>query len=235
MSETLRSTFRAGDHVIELGCGTGDEALMLGAHGCTVFALDPSSEMIRLATRKAAVDGMTENVRFFVGSGKDLANQLTLPGGSGIDGAYASFSLSYEPDLGLVAGQLAPLIKPGGRFIIAFMNKICAVELLAAALLGNFRLAGRRLDTRTLHKVGEYSTLVFPRTTKSVVDALAPHFVLEKVRALPAVLPPHYANRALRRWPTVLDVLSAVDPYLGSLPIIRSLGDHILVRLRRKG
>jgi len=236
MSQALLSTFEPGNRLIELGCGTGDEALALASHRCELFAFDPSPRMIEIARQKADEHRMGRNVRFFVGRAADLSRELAKASpGIQFDGAYASFSLSYERDLQPVSQALAPWIRPNGRLVIATMNRLCGTELAAAILSGHPRLAGRRLSERTLHKVGQYATPVFPRTTREVVKSVSHHFVFEDVRALPAILPPHYANRALARWPMVLDMLSELDPHLGMLPLLRWLGDHNLVRFRRRG
>lgn len=234
VSQSLISTFGAGKRLIEIGCGTGDEALTLASHESEVFAFDPSPRMIQIASQKAVASGIGRNIRFFVGKVADLSRHLgDVSQKIGFDGAYASFSLSYEPDLSVVSNALAPWIRPDGWLVIASMNRLCGVELVAALLSAHPRLAGRRLQKHTLHKVGAYSTPVFPRTTKDVADALRDHFHLEDVRALPAVLPPHYANRAFARWPALLDILTDVDPYLAPLPVVRWLGDHNLLRFRR--
>ena len=48
-----RTTFQPLDRLLEIGCGTGDEALELAKRGCEVVAIDPSEEMLNLARRKA--------------------------------------------------------------------------------------------------------------------------------------------------------------------------------------
>src|SRR6267143_1133670 len=46
--------FHQGERLLEIGCGTGDEALELASKGCEVVAIDPSEEMLRLAKKKAS-------------------------------------------------------------------------------------------------------------------------------------------------------------------------------------
>src|SRR5579863_1282907 len=48
----LEETFRAGDHVLELNCGTGEDALFLSRLGVSVFACDVSEKMIAVAARR---------------------------------------------------------------------------------------------------------------------------------------------------------------------------------------
>ena len=236
MSRTLLQVFASGTRLIELGCGTGDEAIALALKGCKVTAFDPSPRMIEIASHKADEAGVGRDIRFVVARGSELDPTLAQLGdATSFDGAYASFSLSYEPDLFAVVGALAGHIRPGGRVVIAIMNRVCLIELAAAALSGHPALAGRRIRSPTVHKVGKHLTAIFPRSAEQVERALRPAFVLEWVRALPAIIPPHYANRAFKRWPALLDLLRVADDRFASMPFIRRLGDHTILRFRRAG
>src|SRR5712691_9130953 len=42
----LRTTFRPGMRVLDIGCGSGDEAIALAALGVEVVAIDPSQAML---------------------------------------------------------------------------------------------------------------------------------------------------------------------------------------------
>src|SRR5277367_3431208 len=48
----LGKTFRPGERVLELGCGTGADACFLAERGVKICALDASPEMISVARRK---------------------------------------------------------------------------------------------------------------------------------------------------------------------------------------
>ncbi len=41
--------FRPGDRVLDLGCGTGDDALHLAGLGVEVFGIDASAQMVEIA------------------------------------------------------------------------------------------------------------------------------------------------------------------------------------------
>src|SRR5437667_3055221 len=234
MTRTLLSTFEPGSRLVELGCGTGDEAIALARSGCTVIALDPSAHMVKIASNKVHEARLENAIKFQVSTAAHAAGRLAEAGiAKRFDGAYASFSLSYEPDLRDVSSGLATLVVAGGKFVMAHMNRLCAVELIAAVLSGHPHIAGRRIGDRTVHKVGDFMTPIFPRSTSEILRAFHPHFTLETVRALPAILPPHYANRVLMACPLALELLREVDPFVGSLPVIRQMGDQNVLRLRR--
>jgi len=89
------STFPPGSRILEVGCGTGDEALALAARGVQVVAIDASREMIRVARAKADRRGMDGHVEFREGHARDLPS-LRDSLGAPFDGGYASFSLAWS-------------------------------------------------------------------------------------------------------------------------------------------
>ena len=230
---TLLRTFAPGERVLELGCGTGDEALALARHGCEVVGLDPAPEMVRVAQAKADATGLSARARFHVGLSREAATVLAAPSATRFEGAYSHFALSYEPDLRPVREAVASLVVRGGHLLVASMNRYCAAEWLVAVALLSPHLAGRRLRDGTTHKVGDVDTRIYPRSTSELARGFAPDFILEDVRALPALLPPHYANRALRRWPALLDIAMRIDPSVSRRRPFRTLGDHVLCGFRR--
>ena len=50
----LESTFLQGATLLDVGCGTGTEAIWLQQRGRTVFAVDSSSRMLEVLSRRAA-------------------------------------------------------------------------------------------------------------------------------------------------------------------------------------
>jgi SAM-dependent methyltransferase len=62
--ERLGELFAAGDHVLELGCGTGEDAVWLARRGVLVTATDASPGMLAVARAKAEAAGVAERIRF---------------------------------------------------------------------------------------------------------------------------------------------------------------------------
>ncbi len=62
----LARYFRAGDHVLELACGTGEDAVWLAQQGVRVTATDGSPEMLQVARRKAEAAGVGGQIKFGV-------------------------------------------------------------------------------------------------------------------------------------------------------------------------
>ena len=65
MRERLGTLFQSGDTVLELNCGTGDDALFLAHRGVRVRAVDASAAMIELLHGKVEREGPRRAHRVF--------------------------------------------------------------------------------------------------------------------------------------------------------------------------
>ena len=61
-----------GKRIVDFGCGSGANAVLLANRGARVCGVDISEDLIRLAERRLAANGRAGAVRFLVGSAHDL-------------------------------------------------------------------------------------------------------------------------------------------------------------------
>jgi SAM-dependent methyltransferase len=107
---------RPGDTILELAAGPGDTGflalprLLPGGH---LLSTDVAPEMLEAARRRAAELGL-EGVSFAV---EDAAS-LTLADAS-VDGVLCRWGLMLVPDLDGAAGEIARVLRPGGRAALA--------------------------------------------------------------------------------------------------------------------
>lgn len=97
-----------GRRVLDVGCGTGNAALLAALHGARVTGVDPAVRLLEVARKRAA--GAKLEVEFVPGSGASLP----FPDAS-IDDALSVFALIFAPDARAVAKELRRVVKRGGR------------------------------------------------------------------------------------------------------------------------
>ncbi|MBV9265557.1 MAG: class I SAM-dependent methyltransferase [Acidobacteriaceae bacterium] len=205
--------FRPGDRILDLGCGTGVDALRLRSRGIRVHGIDGSAEMIRISRA------------FGVAS-----DQLPLDTLSKLrdryDGALSNFgALNCADNLQQVASDLAQLIRSGGYAALCLMGPLCLWEILHFLLRGDKR-AFRRLSPVAPSSLG--IEVRYP-DTRALIDAFRPHFNLTAWYGIGICVPPSY----VRNVKPLLSVLAAIDRVLSAMPVIRGLADHRLYIFRR--
>ena len=93
----VAATFSRGQHILELNCGTGEDALFLARNGISVTALDASRKMVLQARRRHGLEAPCSPIRFELVPTENLGELNDAPL---FDGVFSNFSgLNCVPDL----------------------------------------------------------------------------------------------------------------------------------------
>ncbi len=223
--------WKDGDHVLELNCGTGEDALHLASMGIRVTACDCSAQMLGMARRKEEDRGPQARVEFIMLSNECIGSvRFERP----FDGVFSNFSgLNCVQNLSAVALQLAGLVRPGAELVFCFSTRFCAWECLWYAIRGEFRKAVRRWSGRTVSALsGRPVEIWYPTVTKIKSD-FQPWFEFRGVSGIGVTIPPSYAEGWAQKHSRIFSLLLAVDRWFARLPLVRVVGDHMLLRFRR--
>jgi ubiquinone/menaquinone biosynthesis C-methylase UbiE len=227
----LLQAFAPGDRILELNCGTGEDAAYLAARGRRIVACDASAEMIKVANTRAQRETKRGDIVF-----QHLSNEglRLLFRGRPFDGAYSNFSgLNCLSDLRPVARDLASLIRPGGRVLICLWTRVCVGELVWYLLHGQTQKAFRRFSGKAQARVGGLTIQVSYPSVGEVRRAFAPWFELEDRQAIGLFVPPSYVECWARKHSVMVGYLEKLDETFAGFPVLRDLGDHVLMEFTR--
>jgi SAM-dependent methyltransferase len=102
----------AGDDVLDLGCGTGNAALLAAAAGGHVVGVDGAPRLLSVARDHAQVSGVDLDLR--------RGDLLALPLGDAlIDVVVSVFGITYAPDPGAALREVRRVLRPGGRALLS--------------------------------------------------------------------------------------------------------------------
>jgi ubiquinone/menaquinone biosynthesis methyltransferase len=124
---------RTGERALDLACGTGDIAFAVAARGARTIGLDITLRMLQLARAKS------KTATFLAG---DMAS---LPFRSAsFELVTTGYGLRNVPDLDTAIGEIARVLKPGGRLLSLDFNRPES-PIVRAAYLSYLTLVGSLL------------------------------------------------------------------------------------------
>jgi len=107
-----RLPLRAGSHVLDVACGTGNLAVIAARQDCEVTGVDIAGNLIAQARARAAEEGL--HIDFKAGD----AEAMPFADGS-FDIAVSMFGVMFTPQPDVATAELLRVTKPGGRIALA--------------------------------------------------------------------------------------------------------------------
>jgi len=147
--------FHTGDRILDLGCGTGDDAVHLMSNDIQVLGIDSAPGMVEIAQSRG-VDA------------KNIAIEELASMGGKFDGALSNFgALNCVADLGGLSNALSRLVRPGGKLAFCVMSRYCWSDGRHALQRWSGHAVWRGID-------------VYYRSARTVARKFAPHFEFER-------------------------------------------------------
>lgn len=235
--EHLDALFQPGAHVLELGCGTGEDAIHLARRGVRVTATDVSKEMLAIAQHKAKNAGVAQHVNLNI---LDLNHRHGFhsqkPGDPNVrfDGAFSNFgALNCIEDRRALASALAEWVCPGGTAVLVLMSPFCPWEIAWHLARGEPDKAFRRLRNGDQAALGDTSVPVWYPSPRRLQAEFAPWFQMRAIAGIGALLPPPYLETLSKRFTHQLETLALLEKHYRACWPWTWLNDHYLMVFER--
>ena len=216
--------------ILEINCGTGEDALWLAQMGHTVIATDQSPVMIQQAQLK----NLNQSVQFVTCSIEDLEDQFA---GQQFDLVFSNFAglncLSPEK-IKTFHQQLQNLLYPDGHFAVVLFGKYTLWETCYYLLRLQVGPAFRRWTSKALQvpltagvhqPVWYYSTGQFKK--------LFPRMRLSGKKPVGMLVPPSYLEAAMQKRPRFFKWLARMDQKLIGRTALATLADHTYLLFKK--
>ena len=229
--ECAKTVFSSGGRLLELNCGTGEDAIYFAREGFQVTSCDVSPGMIAQAREKSRQMPGKERLEFNVRSTETIAD---LPFLEPFAGVFSNFSgLNCVKDLHALATALESMVRPSAPLLLCFSTRYCLWEiawyLFRADLIRSFRRCSGYHETR----LGGVALPVYYPTCREIRHSFAGGFRLVAIYGIGITVPPSYAGPWIAKHPELLKWLEKLDSSLRRIPLIRVLGDHMLLHFER--
>lgn len=225
--------FTPGQHVIEINCGTGIDALHLAGRGVHVTACDSAPQMIAVARQRAQLASVSAMVDFRV-----LANERigTLLNEGPFDGILSNFSgLNCIPDLSFLAYALGRLVRERSKMVLCLFGRICLWEILWYLSQGNIPSAVRRFrhSGHPAALAARSEATVWYHSLRLLKKVFSPYFRLMRWGGVGVAVPPSYLEFLAAKYPGLFRFAAEIDRWLGNCPGPRAMADHMLLTFER--
>ena len=227
----LEGVLQEDMRVLELNCGTGEDARWMAPRVGSVLATDLSREMVRVTQEKG------------LGQANLQAEVLDL---REVNGLYpASFDLVFSNFGGLncispgafcqVASDLGELVPVGGHFVGVIMPRACHWETLYFLAKGKFREGFRRRQAGPVSAAlgGGQFVDTWYYNPQAVADWFGEGWRLLGLRPIGYFIPPSFMEPFFQQRPHWLRKLAAWDQKGKEHSKRARFSDHFLIHLQR--
>jgi ubiquinone/menaquinone biosynthesis C-methylase UbiE len=225
----LHRITKASDVLLEIGCGTGSEAIQISKRVRGIVATDISEKMLNLLKRKVKARRLDRKIL----PAKARASEISGIRGLLLEGnvrvAYSfNGALNCEPDIHKVPGELAKVVQEDGYFLCSIRNTLCLPEALSHFLVLQFDKTATRKDQPTMVSVGGLDIPSCYYSPSRFAKIFRPHFQVRKMIGLPAFLPPASLSDYYLRTGRPRLILEKLESVLGDRFPFNRLGDQTL-------
>lgn len=224
-----------GLEILELNCGTGEDAVLFGSQGFNIIATDVSQEMLRVTDQKIQQHSLQHRIssRYL-----DLDNFDENLFDKKFDLVFSNFgglNCIRPESIRQLFEKLATVLAPGGRIVAVVMPHFCLWESIVFFARFQLRNAFRRMTTRELyvHLQGEelpiwyYSPDELKKWTKDKFTCLS-------TRPVGFALPPSYMENFFRTKKRFLNLLSYFERKVAKVSVLAGVSDHFIIDLQVK-
>ena len=216
--------------ILEINCGTGEDAIKFAKLGHNVLATDASEEMIKVAKSKTNMNNLIFDVL-------DINLMHTYNFNQKFDLVFSNFGglncLSKE-QLDIFFKTIVSLLTSRGKLVLVIMPRKCLWEKLYFFLKGNIQNAKRRnTDFPIAVNVHGVSINTWYYNPKEIISLTEKLFAIKNIKPIGISIPPSYLENTFLTKSFILKLLIALENILG-FEVLAKYADHFIIELEKR-
>ena len=230
--ELIKRTIPAKCNILELNCGTGEDAIWLANEGHLVHATDISANMLEVLHQKVKSSKLENRISYELCSFSAL-DKLCYRGP--YDLIFSNFAgLNCTGELEKVLQYFSPLLKPEGIVTLVILPPFCLWESLLI-FKGMFKTATRRLLNKngTPAKVEGSPFKCWYYKPSVITNHLKEEFTLLNIEGLCTIVPPSYISQFGQKHPGIFKFLSKKENKWKDKWPWKYIGDYYIITLKK--
>jgi len=216
--------------VLEINCGTGEDALFLCKKGISVLPTDVSEKMVDLANEKLKKNGFNCNAKTL-----DIRNINSIISENKFDLIFSNFgglNCVKEDELKMFFKDSGHLFKDKKNYILVFMGKHCLMEKLYFFSKLRFSEINRRSSSKITHAKLKYESIETLFYSIQQIKKCLPND-LKVVSNYPIgfFIPPSYLESFFAPRKIMFNVLKKMESLIKHFSFLCNYSDHFIVHI----
>jgi ubiquinone/menaquinone biosynthesis C-methylase UbiE len=222
-------------NMLELNCGTGEDAIFFAKHFSKVLATDVSEQMLFETNRKVEREALHHMVQTKQLDITELPAHLPAQQYDLIFSNFGGLNCIDRDQMQKLFDEASRLLMPDGRIIMVIMPRFCAWETVYFSSKLNFKKAFRRRSREPLKAdLGKNFVNTWYHSPGHIKRIAAKHYNILNVQPVGIALPPSYLQKTFLTKRRILNKLDVLENYLSRFSFFAGLADHYLIDLKLK-
>ncbi len=218
------------EKILEINCGTGEDAIWLAKQGCDVIATDISTRMIQVASSKSKL----ANICFLQAD----INKIN------VDFKHHSFDLIFSnfgglnclspAELSAFIKNATSVLRPKGKLALVIMPKNTLWEQLFYLLKIDFNNIFRRKKEYAIANVDGEKVKTYYYNPKDIVNLANVNFDLQRLKPIGFFIPPSYLEPSFKNKPQLVSLLKSLEKRIKNVSLLAKYADHYFIVLEKR-
>lgn len=220
--------------ILEINCGSGEDAVWLARRGHEVTATDASPKMIARVKEKAAANQLESKVTGRICDFDDLGSVFAGEQFDLIFSDFGGLNCVSADELQKLAEDFSLLLKPNGKFIAVVMGRGCIWERIYFLLHRKRSEAFRRSSKEELLAMVGHSTVpTWYYSPAEFMKLFSERFLFVRKKPVGLAIPPSYLNPFFEKRQWLLSILQLKEKLL-SFSVFSNLSDHFYIEMKKR-
>ncbi|MBL6449797.1 class I SAM-dependent methyltransferase [Fulvivirga sp. 29W222] len=219
--------------ILELNCGTGEDAIHLAGKGHQVLATDLSQKMITIAISKAEKLGFAQQISFLQCDLNNIANAVFTKKFDLIFSNFGGLNCIDAMSMQNLSKVVSRLLKPEGRFIGVIMPAFCLWESVYFLSKFDIKNAFRRSKRGpVMAQLDKQQVETWYYTPARIRRLFQSEFQITGLCPIGFFLPPSYLESFFKKRSGFLNTLDRIEDSINAWSFLSNYSDHFLIDLK---
>lgn len=216
--------------ILEINCGTGEDAIWFAKQGFEITATDISEKMIIVAKSKQCF----QNLNFKQADINTLSSHFNDKKFDLVFSNFGGLNCLLKTELQQFFKNASQLLTDKGQLVLVIMPKNTWWEQFYFLMKGNFKSAFRRKKESALADVDGEKVITYYYNPKDIVNLSDAFFETKSIKPIGFFVPPSYLEPFFSNKPRLLAILKKMDNGIRNWSLTSKYADHYLIAMQKK-